>query len=71
MALFKGLVMGRIVRVRTASGDYPAIVTRVLDATTGLINAQVFYTRLIVSWEKIAYSEEKAVGYWHWPPRDE
>jgi len=71
MALFKGLVMGRIVRVRTASGDYPAIVTRVLDATTGLINVQVFYTRLIVSWEKIAYSEEKAVGAWHWPPREE
>lgn len=69
--MFKGLVMGRIVRVRTAGGDYPAIITRVHDREKGIIDLQVFFTREIEAWQEIAYSEEKAVGAWHWPPREE
>lgn len=70
-SLFKGLVMGRIVRVNTARGAYPAIVTSVLDKTTGLIDLQVFFTREIEAWQEIAYSEAKEIGCWHWPPREE
>lgn len=69
--MFKGLVMGRIVRVMTAGGDWPAIVTGVIDKTRGVIDLQVFFTRNIEAWEEILYSEEKAVGCWHWPPREE
>ena len=68
--MFKGLVMGRIVRVQTADGEHPAIVTRVLVPSQGLVDLQVFFTRNIEAWEEILYSEEKVVGTWHWPPRD-
>lgn len=66
--MFKGLVMGRIVRVTTAGGYHPAIVTQVLEL--GMVNLQVFFIDHIEAWQEILYSEEKAVGAWHWPPRD-
>jgi hypothetical protein len=56
--MFKGLVMGRIVRVHTAEGDHPAIVTRVLVPSQGLVDLQVFFTRNIEAWEEILYSVE-------------
>lgn len=69
--MFKGLVIGRIVRVRSVGGDYPAIVTTVCDKEKGVVDLQVFFTREIEAWQEIAYSEAKEIGCWHWPPREE
>ena len=69
--MFKGLVVGRIVRFRTAGGIAPAIVTAVVDKNEGMVNLQVFLTTKIVARENVSYSEVRATDAWHWPPRDE
>lgn len=69
--MFKGLVMGRIIRVRTAGGVAPAIVTGVVDKGKGIINCQVFTTNQVVPLEGVPFSEVHAPDAWHWPPREE
>jgi hypothetical protein len=71
--MFKGLVVGRIVRFRTAGLDpiAPAIVTSVVDKTRGVVNLQVFLTTKIMPVENVSYSVTHELETWHWPPRDE
>jgi hypothetical protein len=86
VSFFKGLAIGRVVHFVRSPGEHrPAIVTRVIDKETGIVNLNVFRdaedhgalypeqgASAIATVEYgIPGTDGAPTGTWHWPERED
>jgi len=75
--MVEGVSIGRIVHfVRGDGVELPAIIVKVVDKDSGVVNLQVFVSdwvehgNNIFHQTEIKFSEKPVLQTWHWPERE-